>query len=233
MRTTTIVLTLLSALFCLLVQANTAQAHRLNVFAYIAGNTIVVQAGFGRGHPAMGATVSILDDATQATLCTGKTAQDGTFTFPWDKLSVVAGITIRVDAGEGHVATWQIEELPTKKENKTSSTPHKPVPAQTSTRENVVPPSLRTELSTEELQSILQPILQPILQSSLQSSLQSTLQPILQEELTKALLPLYQEIAEEKMTRTPGLKEILGGLGWILGISGLLYGIRAKRKNSN
>ncbi len=99
---------MLLCLMCLLPQIS--QAHRLDVHAWLEGNQIVIESGFGLDHPARNALIRIVDSDTGQVLAQGQTSNHGIFTFPVPKVIQQGhGLSIEIDAGQGHYTDWRID----------------------------------------------------------------------------------------------------------------------------
>ena len=61
---------------------------------------------------------------------------------------------------------------------------------------------------------------------------EAQLRQIIREELQKELAPI-QRASAEKNDQTPTLREIIGGLGWIVGIFSLLFWLLQRKKEKN
>lgn len=61
----------------------------------------------------------------------------------------------------------------------------------------------------------------------------ATLRALLLEVLDSRLQPLHREIAELRKEKEPGLREIAGGIGYILGIMGLAMYLRSRRRTAS
>lgn len=111
------------------------------------------------------------------------------------------GLEIEAYAGQGHKGEWKIEAY----ELSASSAPSPPEapPAYGPRPAKPEPAAARSDgVSKEELQAII----------------------------SEALAPLRRELAELRSGR-PGVTEIVGGIGWILGLAGIaLYFTSSKKK---
>jgi nickel transport protein len=96
MKARVIVVAALLAAMC----ASAASAHSLQVFAYVEGGKVKVEAYFRSGAKAQNADVRVYD-ASGNLLLSGKTDAEGVFSFD---PPVKADIEIEADAGEGHVS---------------------------------------------------------------------------------------------------------------------------------
>ena len=117
-----------------------ATAHRVNVFAWLEGDTVHVQAGFSRKNPARQSSVAVLlgSEADAAgVLLSGSTNDNGIFSFPLPPEGRKHGLTIRVNAGQGHQNEWRMKaaEFVTAQTQATNvapspAAPPQPAPAQ-------------------------------------------------------------------------------------------------------
>jgi len=83
--------------------AQSATAHQLSVFAWVEGNSVLVEAHLPKGkRPKLG-DVLVYDGEDQLLLKTGL-QPDGTASFPLDHWET--GYRIVVDIGHGHQAYW-------------------------------------------------------------------------------------------------------------------------------
>lgn len=82
-----------------------AAAHRLNVFAWIDGEEVVVEGKFASGVvPAVG-TVRVYDGA-DVLLVTVEIGRDGAVRIPLGGLASESGLRIEMDVGDGHEDYW-------------------------------------------------------------------------------------------------------------------------------
>jgi nickel transport protein len=83
--------------------AESATAHQLSVFAWVEGDTVMVQASLSKSrHPKLG-EVLVFDGKDQLLLKT-KLLPDGTASFPLNDWET--GYRIVVDIGHGHRSYW-------------------------------------------------------------------------------------------------------------------------------
>lgn len=188
--THSISISIITAILATIFITSIAQAHKLNVFAYEDGNTIVCEATWAGGKKiAYDVAISVKQD--NKVLITGKTNNEGIFTFPAP--SKESDINITADSGDGHLATWKIladDFISTAKKNITEYI-------------NNIP----TITSVDEEQ----------------------IRQIVREELVEQLAPIKRHLAAQE-TAGPSLQDILGGLGYIIGLLGLAAYLTSKKK---
>lgn len=86
------------------VQAEFADAHRVNLFAWVEGDIVFVEGKFSGGKPVNAGKITVTD-AGGNKLLTGTMDDNGKFSF---KLPKKTDLKIVLDAGEGHRADWSI-----------------------------------------------------------------------------------------------------------------------------
>lgn len=197
--------------FLIFVLIPDAEAHRVNIFAYVEGHEVVVQCGFSRSNPVRHGQIEVYDQ--QGTLLLqGQTDQKGHFRFPVPQAALdnKSDLTIRILAGEGHENEWIIEQSELTALQLSSTMPASPDPSGTD------------KLGTDEavLDSALPQVFSKADQehdSSITLS-RHELEAIIHHALDVQLAPIKRAVLEKS---GPGLTEIIGGIGWILGLAGL------------
>lgn len=85
--------------------ATGAQAHGLNVFAFVEEGEVVVEARYSSGRVPTTGTVRIYDGADML-VGTMTLSEDGTVRFPLTDAAQASGLRIEVDTGSGHEDYW-------------------------------------------------------------------------------------------------------------------------------
>lgn len=85
--------------------ATAAIAHQLNVFAFVEGDTVMVESKFSSGKVPISGTVRVLD-TNNVLLVTLPLQADGRVAFPLDRAAAEDGLMIEVETGEGHDNYW-------------------------------------------------------------------------------------------------------------------------------
>lgn len=182
-----------------LAATGTVFAHQVYLFAWVEGDTVYTESYFGGKRKVAGGTIHVYGPSSRE-LLTGRTDDQGAFSFPVPQRT---DLRIVLDASMGHRAEFVLkaDELPgSPAPGADKAAPHKDswVSDKNATGE-VVPGS--TAVSVEEMRCMVE------------SALDQRLKPI-----TRSLARLEHE-------QGPGLTEILGGVGYILGLMGVyLYG---------
>ncbi len=193
----------LAIVFC----AAPAEAHRLNVFAYADNGVIRVESGFGRGRPAMDSDVAVTDAETGELWLSGRTDAKGAFAFalPEAALRSGHGARVRVNAGEGHQGEWLVPA---------SEWAANPAPAP-------APPASDAAPSAPDVPAAPTPAAGQISRAELEG--------IINAALDARLAPIKHMLAEQ-FQRGPSLRDVIGGLGWIVGLAGLAVWLRGRRR---
>ena len=90
----------------LITLSGTALAHKVNIFAWVAGDTVYCETYFPDGRPVIDGKVSVLDK-NENELLTGRTDQKGLYHF---KIPKIADLTIVIKASMGHRNSFTLKE---------------------------------------------------------------------------------------------------------------------------
>jgi nickel transport protein len=179
-------------------------AHKLNVFAYVEGDTVVVEGYFSGNVKAQDSPVEVFDSDGKKIL-EGKTDSKGMYAFKLADLPPTKGdMRILLDGGMGHRADF------------TLSAADLPVSAQK---------TLGPQPTTEETKTTAQPLAAAQPSGQVQDS--ALMEKMVEDAVDKKIQPLVkmlgaqQKFLMEQSDRGPTLNEIVGGIGWILGIVGV------------
>jgi nickel transport protein len=194
------------ALPALLALSDPALAHRVNVFAYAEGQALHVEASFQRGVPARHSAVEVRNAQTGTLYAQAETDAEGqaTLTIPVQARKDRADLDILLRAGEGHQNRWTVkaaEYLPT------------PSPAPRATRApSAKAPAPQTAVAADKPAPACPPA--------------PDLTPQIEAAVAARLAPLRQRLQEAQQ---PGLAEIVAGIGYLVGIAGLVAYALARR----
>ncbi len=193
---------LLPSVFCLL--SSTSQAHKVRIFAYGEGSTVVGEAAFSGGRAPKNSEIIVQDAATGRTLLTCRTDNQGHFRFPIPQEARRSHLDLRIiiNVGEGHRGEWllEAEEYLVDGEGKSASS---------SDRESVavIAPArktIKTVYADKEL-----------------------IRRMVEEAMDKKLGPIKRMLVEGR-NQGPNLQDILGGIGYILGLAGIIAHFKSK-----
>ncbi len=187
----------------LLLPGRPARAHRIFVYGYTSGEDLVVQCSWGNDRPVVHGKVQLLDPKSGKILATGISNQQGISRLPRPRTVPATGLLVVLEAGSGHRAVWKMDpqDLGVQSNTTVSSPPRQTAPAQPDT----LPPA-SGDLDKQALARLID------------------------ASVARQIAPLQAMLARH-VNRGPTLESILGGIGWLVGIGGLLAALRAREKN--
>lgn len=189
------------ATLLVMVLVTPAVAHNVQVFAYLDGQTIRGEATIGGGKKAKNADILILDPDDKTILARTKTDADGSF-------SMAVNETGRQQTGPLLVV---LEAGPGHQAEWLLQTIAAESAADNRQLTKIPPPDARN-----------QETIAPPMDAD-------ELRRLIGEVVEEKLAPVKQMIAQQQ-TSAPGLRDIFGGLGFIIGIGGIIaYTVSRKR----
>ena len=206
-----------------------AKAHRVNVFAYVEGDSVVVECSYSRSERVRFGDIEVVNAATGAPYLTGKTDEKGSFRFPIPPAARAAKADLRIvlRAGEGH----QNQEVVKAAEYLAT------VPAGAAPTSATVPASPAPAASPDVSSGSGQPAQTP--QAAAPVALQTgpaggsmdpdALQAIVEAAVEKKIAPLRAILVRDQ-EKGPGLTEIIGGVGWLIGLAGVAAYVGSRRR---
>lgn len=214
------------AVVCVLGTASPAAAHKASVFAAVQGKVISGEAYFRDGSPLRNAQVTVFEPAGTK-LGETKTDAEGKFSFEPRRR---CDHRLVVDGGEGHAAEYTVraEELPSGLPDGNAAVQSGPVP----------PPSTPQAQPPSRAQVAQQPSAVPDSPARLAATAPQAAPGIADlhgklEALEKQIVQLRRDLAaRDDSTR---FRDVLGGIGYILGLMGLAFyflGTRRKAESS-
>lgn len=191
--------------------ASQSFAHRINIFALVEADQIRVECKFSKKSPAQNSPVTILDKASGKQLALKNTDDQGIALFPVtaEMKSAPQGLIAHINAGEGHENDFEIEKSELDGASASSGTEADPAPAETAAAEPAKPadPSVSAASSVQ------------IPSDSVAAMSRQELEKLISAVVDRRVTPLRVMIASQ-VEKSPDITEILGGIGWILGIFG-------------
>jgi len=209
------ILTILFVFSCSVLLPLTANAHMLRIFAWPEGNIIHGETAFSGSRKPHNVEITVQDAASHAILLTTRTDEHGEFSFRLPDKAVQEQLDLLLvsNSGDGHRGEWPLP-----------AAEYLALPSHTLTGENhkSTPTVTAPSPSAPAVRTISNYIDEQLLRR------------IVGEELEKKLAPLKYMLAESS-NNSPDLRDILGGIGYILGLAGILAWLKAKKqkKSSN
>ncbi|MBO4296659.1 MAG: hypothetical protein J5863_07870 [Desulfovibrio sp.] len=204
---------LLLALAVLLLSFQDALAHRINIFAVVEADQIRVVCRFSKSSPARDCPVTVFDKRSNAKLAEARTSGEGVALIPVTPAmkSAPEGLRIHINAGEGHENDCFVEPaelaLADSAPAGTMAAPAPQAAPQTAPAQAAPAPQAAGQNAGQPAGQALAGISREELAKLIESSVERRVAPL------RAMLAAEAE-------RGPGMTEILGGIGWILGIFG-------------
>ena len=199
-------------MFWVLFLPASAPAHKVTIFAWVDGDTVHTQSKFSGGKRVKNAPVLVYGPE-EVLLLEGKTDKNGMFSF---KIPQRTSLKIVLKASMAHMAVWKLprQELGGAEPEHADNTNGRQDFPKTS-RESV---NLRPH--------------QPVSESSAMVLGKQEIEQIIDASLDKKLAPIT-EILSDSVHRGPGITEIVGGIGYIIGLVGVALYFKTRKKNND
>ncbi len=221
MTTRTIINTLL-ILAALSLLPSTSQAHRILVFAYGDGPSIVGETSFSSGRKAKDVTITVMDEASKKVLATTKTNDKGEFkiAIPEEAAKKQLNLLIVANAGDGHRGEWHMaaeDYIEGAAEANDEAAP------------DVTTPAVTTKAPEERQAAGSTPVSQP--QPAVQCLTAKEIERIVEKTMDRKLAPVKHMLALA-CEPGPSVTDILGGIGYIIGLGGIAAYFKSKKKEA-
>ncbi len=185
------------------IAATSAWAHKVTVFAWVEDSTVHTQSKFSGGRSAKNAQIAVYNAAGEK-LLEGRTDAQGRFAFTPPKPET---LRIVLMAGSGHRGEWNVaaEEFNTPRNAAAPRSTPAGAERPESDHEHAHPAVETVTLSADELQMMIE------------------------AAMDQKLAPVLRRL--EGPEQGPALKDVFGGIGYIVGIVGLVAYLRSRRKS--
>ena len=208
------IFTLILLLIC---APSAVQAHKVNIFAYVEGDTIFTESYFSDGSPCKDSLVQVFGP-DGGELLQGRTDEKGIFLFGIPQRT---DLRIVMTAGMGHKAEYRmpVSELPDMADQKMAER----IPS-------VVPQDISEKGKAEKIadQNVRDVSGQPVVSVDLEL-IRSVVEDAVDRAMERKMKPLIHAVAKAQSNRI-SLTEIIGGIGYIFGIMGLILYFKKKEK---
>jgi len=200
-----------------LLSASPSLAHKVKIFAYGEGEKIITKSYFSNGKAVMHSSITVENDSTGKILLQGESNTDGLFQFSIPPTARQERIDLKIilNTGEGHRAEWLLpadEYL----EDKGGDVQ----------RQTAVSQSELTVHMAKDAEQDLLPLVKR--QSSCDEEVVTR---IVDDALDRKLAPL-KAMLQQSRDSGPDFRDILGGVGYIIGLAGIAVYISSRKKNS-
>lgn len=184
--------------------AAVSSAHRVNVFAYVDGNSVVTDSGYSRSKRVHDGVVEVYDTASGTMLLSGVTDENGRFDFeiPAEARAGKMDLRLLLKAGTGHQAEWTVKY----DEYRAAKGPFAPaVPDHGHMAVAASDAGKQTDGTSVDI---------------------SEVEAVVRRELA----PVKRMLADMSQ-KGPGVTEIVGGIGYILGLLGIVAYMKSRKKD--
>lgn len=213
----------LAALFICMCLPATSFAHSVYIFAWVDGARICTESYFTPERKVRGEEV-LMSDSSGQILAKGVTGEDGLFCFALPARP--RDLEFTVLAGVGHKGSFTLEERELANAiNARNETAGKPVPASPQEASSAPAPQAGKTGQPETI-----PLAVDSEKSQIDVDSEARIRGIVREELQKQLSPMRQYLAEKLEDKTPGIREVVGGIGWLAGLGAFGFWCSQRRK---
>jgi nickel transport protein len=195
--------------------AEVAFAHKIHIYAWVKGDTVYTQSYAGGKKAVKNGKILVLDN-DENTILTGMTNSKGEFSF---KIPKESELKVVIDDGMGHRAHWtipidEVRNVEHKHEHEVKETDAMPVP----TRQNKV--------QKQEAVVMVNHLQSPCLSSE---ELKKVVERVVDKKM-KVVVAKFDKAMKDNSEST--ITDILGGIGYILGLVGIGAYFNYRRKRS-
>ncbi|MDJ0831667.1 MAG: hypothetical protein QNI92_17570 [Desulfobacterales bacterium] len=181
-----------------------AEAHKVTVFAWVEGDTVYVESKFSGGRNPQNAQINVFDLQNHL-LLQGTTNAQGKYSF---KAPHSDGLKIELQGGMGHRAEWTLTAEDFMTENSHDEKFSSPPVAIQATG-----PSTHKQKETQNDQDAVTLETGLILSSA-------EMQAMIETTIDRKLEPIRKMLIDSQQ-KGPSATDILGGLGYIIGLLGI------------
>jgi len=211
MRYTTLLQITLPLLFIIL-SSLPGHAHKVRIFAWEESGIIKTEVKFSGGRPAKNAQISVTSTQDKNELLTGITDSNGMFSFPIPDTAKKNhyNLEISVNSGDGHKNSWLLNAADYLQitENTHQQQPASSSPTSLQAAQQAPPEQQKSTVVVVDHEQLSQ---------------------IIEAALDRKLGPIKRSLAEQQDNQ-PSLQDILGGIGYILGLAGIAAYFKSQKK---
>lgn len=187
-----------------------AHAHKVYIYAYAEDGVIYSESYFVDGTRCKNSKIEVFDEKAGNKLIEGKTDENGEFSF---KIPKVTSLRLVLHASMGHQSEFTLSEDELRE----------------AMGEKQPPMSLS---ATSPLKSGNSVVKETVVVSKLKGISKSEIETIVEDVIDKKLQPAMRILLNlQEKSEKPGLTEILGGIGYIIGILGIIAYFKRKSKS--
>jgi nickel transport protein len=199
--------------FCIVREA---YAHKVNIFAYAENGMVHSESYFVDGTKAKNSAIEVFDEKSGTKVLEGKTDEEGKFSF---KIPKATSLKLVLHASMGHQADFTLGEDEVREAMGMKQLPKSPSIKVPSKSEG----SASTKTQKKETANV----------SELKGISESEIEAIVESAVDRKLQPVMRMLVKlQESSGKPGITEIIGGIGYIIGIFGIIMYLKSRRKNN-
>ncbi|MHC1751451.1 hypothetical protein [Humidesulfovibrio sp.] len=208
-----------------------ALAHKVSVFAYVDGPNLVIDAFYSKSNKVNGGKITVKNAATGEVYQQATTDENGALTLPVPAkaIAVKADLRVLLIAGEGHqndvlvhaseYAALAAAPVATPLAGLAATKPAaKPVATASPSPASPAGPAAQKLTNAAPAPQLYEATLTRIVTQAVDQAVESRMAPV-------------KRLLLESAQKGPGPTEIIGGIGYIVGLFGLAAFFSARRKN--
>jgi len=206
-------------IFCLLFNVccqlfvSLANAHKVSIYAYAEDGWVHSESYFVDGTKCKNSVLEVFDEKDGTKLLEGKTDEEGKFSF---KIPKVTSLKLVLHASMGHQADFTIGKDEVREAMGVKQFPKSPSVKVPSKSEG----STAMKTQKKETAEI----------SELKGISESEIEAIVESAVDKKLQPVMRMLVKlQESSGKPGITEIIGGIGYIIGILGIVAYFKARK----
>lgn len=227
--------------------ARDALAHRVNVFTYVEGDAVHVECSYSRSDRVRFGELVVQNAATGQEYLTGKTDEQGNFVFPVPAAARAAKADLRIvlKAGEGHqndsVVKAEEYAATASAPAETAATPAASIPAvkAAAAAKPGAPAATATAVASGSATQAATGSAAPAAATAANApsaanpcldaaALRPELEAVVEAAVEKKIAPIRKMLLDDK-EKGPGVPEIFGGIGWLVGLAGLAAWAKSRK----
>jgi len=191
--------------------AGTAFAHKVNIFAWVEGDTVYTESKFAGGKKVMNAPIEVYGKGGIKIL-EGKTNEAGEFSFP---VLQRTGMKVVLIAGMGHQSEWELSASELQGDS--------PEPIHPEEAKEIVPEEETQASAPEEAEKVSA---SPCLN---QEEIRNVVEKVMDQKLKPVIRDLRKSLNPDQ---EPDFGDIMGGLGYIMGLVGIAAYVHSRNKKN-
>ena len=205
-------------LICAFCIVREADAHKVNIYAYAEDGMIHSESYFVDGTKCKNSLIEVFDEKQGTRLLEGKTDDNGKFSF---KIPKVASLKLVLHASMGHQNEYTLGEDEVRE---AMGGRQRPGESKETAKSSSQPAKISVKTGKEGLVS---KEAASVGRGMSESEVEAVMERVIDRKL-KPVMGILVKLRED--SEKPGLTEIIGGIGYIVGLMGMVMYLKSRRK---